>query len=179
MGAIASQITSLTIVYSTVNSDADQRKHQSSVSLAFVWVIQWGPVNFPHKWPVTRKVFPLDDFIMLPTGGFCTLRPEQNGYGLERDFFKLMFSKENFNFLFHWSLFQRFQFTLCQLWFRLWPGAKETSLPCKWNHVNLNKIIVCQMWCSMKLDFIIWTFFVALFIPTIYAVDIIISIYAI
>ena len=36
MGAIASQITSLTIVYSTVYSDADQRKHQSSASLAFV-----------------------------------------------------------------------------------------------------------------------------------------------
>ena len=36
MGAMASQITSLTIVYSTVYSDADQRKHQSSVSLAFV-----------------------------------------------------------------------------------------------------------------------------------------------
>ena len=36
MGRIASQITSLTIVYSTVYSDADQRKHQSSVSLAFV-----------------------------------------------------------------------------------------------------------------------------------------------
>ena len=34
MGAIASQITSLTIVYSTVYSDADQRKHQSSASLA-------------------------------------------------------------------------------------------------------------------------------------------------
>ena len=36
MGAIASQITSLTIVYSTVYSDAHQRKHQSSASLAFV-----------------------------------------------------------------------------------------------------------------------------------------------
>ena len=36
MGAIASQITSLTIVHSTVYSDADQRKHQSSASLAFV-----------------------------------------------------------------------------------------------------------------------------------------------
>ena len=35
MGAMASQITSLTIVYSTVYSDADQRKHQSSASLAF------------------------------------------------------------------------------------------------------------------------------------------------
>ena len=36
MGTIASQITSLTIIYSTVYSDADQRKHQSSASLAFV-----------------------------------------------------------------------------------------------------------------------------------------------
>ena len=37
MGPIASQITSLTIVYSTVYSDTDQRKHQSSASLAFLW----------------------------------------------------------------------------------------------------------------------------------------------
>ena len=65
MGAIASQITSLTIVYSTVYSDADQRKHQSSASLAFVWGIHRGPVNSPHKWPVTRKMFPFDDVIML------------------------------------------------------------------------------------------------------------------
>ena len=36
MGAIASEITSLTIAYSTVYSDADQRKHQSSASLAFI-----------------------------------------------------------------------------------------------------------------------------------------------
>ena len=64
MGAIASQITSLTIVYSTVYSDADQRKHQSSASLAFVRGIHREPVNFPHKWPVTRKMFPFDDVIM-------------------------------------------------------------------------------------------------------------------
>ena len=36
MDTIASQITSLTIVYSIVYSDANQRKHQSSTSLAFV-----------------------------------------------------------------------------------------------------------------------------------------------
>ena len=65
MGAIASQNTSLTIVYSTVYLDADQRKHQSSASLAFVWGIHWGPVNSPHKWPVTRKMFPFDDVIMI------------------------------------------------------------------------------------------------------------------
>ena len=55
---------SLTIVYSTVYSDADQRKHQSSASLAYVWGIHRGPVNSPHKWPVTRKMFPFDDVIM-------------------------------------------------------------------------------------------------------------------
>ena len=60
MGAIASQITSLTIVYSIVY----QRKHQSSASSAFVWGIHRGPVNSPHKWPVTRKMFPFDDVIM-------------------------------------------------------------------------------------------------------------------
>ena len=64
MGAVASQITSLMVVYSTVDSDADQRKHQSSASLAFVRGIHRGPVNFPHKWPVTRKMFPFDDVIM-------------------------------------------------------------------------------------------------------------------
>ena len=64
MGAIASQITSLTIVYSIVYSDADQRKHQSSALLAFVRGIHQGPVNSPHKWPVTRKMFPFDDVIM-------------------------------------------------------------------------------------------------------------------
>ena len=64
MGAIASQINSLTIVYSTVYSDADQRKHESSAWLAFVWGINRGSVNSPHKWPVTRKMFPFDDVIM-------------------------------------------------------------------------------------------------------------------
>ena len=64
MGTIASQITRLTIVYSTVYSGADQRKHQSSPSLAFVRVIHRPPVNSPRKGPVTRKMFPLDDVIM-------------------------------------------------------------------------------------------------------------------
>ena len=64
MGTMASQITSLTIVYSTVYSDADQTKHQSSASLAFARGIHRGPLNFPHKWPVTRKIFPFDDVTM-------------------------------------------------------------------------------------------------------------------
>ena len=64
MGTIASHITSLTIVYSTVHSGADQRKQQSSTSLAFVRGIHQWPVNSPHKWPVTRRMFPFDDVIM-------------------------------------------------------------------------------------------------------------------
>ena len=65
MTMLASQITSLTVVYSIVYSGVNLRKHQSSASLAFVWEIHRGPVNFPHKWPVTRKMFPFDDVIML------------------------------------------------------------------------------------------------------------------
>ena len=62
--ARASQITILTIVYSTVYSDADRRKHQSSASLALVRGFHRWPVNSPHKRPVTRKMFPFDDVIM-------------------------------------------------------------------------------------------------------------------
>ena len=65
MSAMASQVTSLMIVYSSAYSGADQRKHQSSVSLAFVRGIHRRPVNSPHKWPVTRKVFSFGDVIML------------------------------------------------------------------------------------------------------------------
>ena len=66
MGAVASEITSLMIAYSTVYSDAYQSIHQSSASLAFEWGIHRGPVNSPHKWPVTRKMFPFDDVMMMP-----------------------------------------------------------------------------------------------------------------
>ena len=68
MTMLASQITSLTVVYSIVYSGVNQRKHQSSASLAFVREIHRGPVNFPHKWPVTRKMFPFDDVIMSSNG---------------------------------------------------------------------------------------------------------------
>ena len=65
MGAMAFQFTSRTIVYSTVYLGADQRKHQTSASLAFVRGIHRGPVKSPHKWPITRKMFPFDNAIML------------------------------------------------------------------------------------------------------------------
>ena len=65
MGTMASQITSLTIVYWNVYSGADQRLHQSSAPLAFVRGIYRGPVNSPLKWSVTRKMFPFDDVSMM------------------------------------------------------------------------------------------------------------------
>ena len=64
MGATASPITSLTIVCPNVYSGADQRIHQSYVSLSFVRGIHRSPVNTPHKGPVTRKMFPFGDVIM-------------------------------------------------------------------------------------------------------------------
>ena len=63
-GPIVSQITSLTIVFSTVYLATDQRKHQSAASLVFLWGIHRRPVTSPHKWSVRRKMFPFDDVIM-------------------------------------------------------------------------------------------------------------------
>ena len=63
MIAIAFQITSVSVVSSTVCSGVDQN-HQGSVSLAFVRGIHQSPVDSPHKGPVTRKAFPFDDVIM-------------------------------------------------------------------------------------------------------------------
>ena len=65
MDVLASQITGVSTVYSTDCSDTDQRKHQSSASLAPVRGIHRWPVNSPHKWPVTPKMFPFDDVIMV------------------------------------------------------------------------------------------------------------------
>ena len=45
-------------------SDADQRKHQSSASQAFVRGIHWWLVDSPHKGPVMQKMFPFDNIIM-------------------------------------------------------------------------------------------------------------------
>ena len=64
MSAMASQITDVSIVCSAVGSGTDQRKHQSSASLAFVRGIHRWPGNSPHIRPVTRKMFPFDDVII-------------------------------------------------------------------------------------------------------------------
>ena len=94
MGSMASQTTSLTIVYTTIYSGADQRKHQSSAPLAFVRGIHRGPMNSPHKWPVTRKMFPFDYVIMYcKPSHFCGHDDSQWGLPyaarhLRRDFVK-------------------------------------------------------------------------------------------
>ena len=68
MSAMASQITSLIIVYSSVYSGIDQRKHQSSASPVFLMGIHRWLVNSPHKGPITRKMFPFDGFIKRSNG---------------------------------------------------------------------------------------------------------------
>ena len=74
MSVLASQMTSITIVYLTAYWGADQRKHQSSVSQAFVGGIHRRTVNSPHKGPVTRKIFPFDDVIMVTaTQAYCNV----------------------------------------------------------------------------------------------------------
>ena len=69
MTTIASQITSLTVVYSTIYSDADQRKHQSSALLAFVWGIHRDG-EFPAQRASYAEMFPFDDVIMILSKSF-------------------------------------------------------------------------------------------------------------
>ena len=64
MGAMVSQITSLTIVYSTIYSRCWSKKTSKLRVPGFVRRIHRSPVNSPHKGPVTQKMFPFDDVIM-------------------------------------------------------------------------------------------------------------------
>ena len=61
MGAIASQITSLTIVYSTII----QTQIKENIKAQRHWLcVENSPVNSPHTWQVTWNMFPFDDVIM-------------------------------------------------------------------------------------------------------------------
>ena len=112
MSRIVSQITSFAIVYSTVYSGANQRKHQSSMSLAFVQGIHRWPVNSPHKWPVTGKMFPFDVIIMSwsdkihPTYTLVNLTSQSTGSSL----IKVMDCS-----LFSFKPFPELLLTCCQL----------------------------------------------------------------
>ena len=62
MSMMASQITSVSVVYSTICWGADQRNHHK---LCVTGLCEGNsPVNSPHKGPVTRKMFPFNDVIM-------------------------------------------------------------------------------------------------------------------
>ena len=65
INAMASQITGFSIAYSIVCPGADESKHQSSASLAFVRGTHRWPLDSPHKAPVKRKMFPFDDVIII------------------------------------------------------------------------------------------------------------------
>ena len=80
MTTMASQITSLTVVYPTVYSDAYQRKHQSSASLTFVWGIhrlsggkRYFNVSYinPHDYVITWKRLPHFCPLQRPNSGVC------------------------------------------------------------------------------------------------------------
>ena len=81
MSTMTSHITSVSIVYSTICSGEDERKHQSSASLAFVRGIHRSPVNSPHNGPVTRRMFPFHDVIMsLSCDNLSWIRPQITSY---------------------------------------------------------------------------------------------------
>ena len=153
MGAMASQITSLTIVYSTVYSGADQRKHQSSASLAFVRGIHRWPVNSPHKWPVTRKMFPFDDVIMPLL--CCALLGFGYIFSGCCDVF-VIFPKA--------ALLSRIERHACEITLKyLGKINRWTATPTtKHNHVHISwHIIKLRDWVRMTLK--IWEFFLISF----------------
>ena len=95
IGATSSLITSLTFVYSAVCSGADQRKHKSLASRAFVRGIHRSPANSPHQWPVSWKVFPFDDVVMskrnyIPCCRICIKRY----FALFKHYFFIRLSQE-------------------------------------------------------------------------------------
>ena len=128
----------------TRSSGSDQRKEQSSASLAFVRGIYWSPVNSSHKGPVTRKMFPFDDVIMNVSqyvtiqyhSVFSDKHPDSDISSSsdalthwDRDkmdatsqtTFSNGFSwmtMYEFRLTFHWSLFLGVQLTIFQHWFR-------------------------------------------------------------
>ena len=89
MGAMASQITNLTIVYSTVYSRADERKHQSSASLDFVREIHRWPVNFPYKMASNAE----NVSIWWRHHGICRGTPAQSKRDRERNCLHILWDK--------------------------------------------------------------------------------------
>ena len=166
MGAMASQITGLTIVYSTVNSGADQRKYQSSASLALVPGIHRWSVNSPHKCPATWKLFPFDDVIMK-RGKFS---PAWSGFEPKKASQCIGTLKLNSAWT-KWSLFRRRYFQMhfrewkfvyasdAELWCLLWSAPEwtvvgwwfETPLRPLWRHSNDTNQMCIYIYIYIKL----------------------------
>ena len=102
----------VTVAVATSTSDA-QRKHQSSTSLAFVRGIHRWPVNSPHKGPVTRKMFPFDDVIMM-----------DEFHDVTYFVFPLKVQVDNVEIDMRWG-YQRHNVNM--------PWCSYISLPCDWN----------------------------------------------
>ena len=103
-----SQITSLTIYWG-----ADQRKHQSTASLAFVMGIHRWPVKSPHKGPVTQKRFPFDDVVLVchvVQGTPCSL----NNVADQDDVIKWK------PFLRYWTFVREFRGKLLEIYWYFW-----------------------------------------------------------
>ena len=121
MTTMASQITSITVVYSTVYSDADQRKHQSSASLAFVWGIhrdRWIPRT---NGQLRGKCFHLMTSSWSREIDLLTHWGRGKMDAISQTTFSSAFSWIRifeFRLKFHWSLFLRVQLTIFQHWFR-------------------------------------------------------------
>ena len=151
MSAIASRITSFTTVYLIVYSRADQRKHQSSASLAFVRGIHRRPVNSPHKGPVTRKMVPFDDVIMngnkiRTTMCRLTTRTRGPGQGLStitRPLFKLIFK----NCLTHLPLDKMASISQLILWDAFaWVTSFVFWLKFHWSLFLIVQLTMSQYW---------------------------------
>ena len=143
MSVMAHQITGVSMVCTTVCSGADQTKHQSSASLAFMRGIRRWSVNSPHKGPVTRKIFPFDDVIMFKqrksTQWFqrCTFRNIWTSYPQEfphhDDVTKWKYFPRYWHFMrgIHRSLVN-------SLHKSQWRGTLMFSLICAWINIWIN-----------------------------------------
>ena len=118
MSMMAFQITGVSIVCSTVCSGANNRKHQSSALLALVRGIYRWPVNYPHKGPVTRKMF--DDVIM------SLFKFDEDGIHLQiiYNIFKCI-SKIPFPTKFA----RKNKFIISQCCFKYWFGIEYVPIP--------------------------------------------------
>ena len=99
MGAVASKITGVSMVCSTVCSGADLRKHHSSAPQSFVTGIHRRPVNSPHKGPVMRKNFPFDDITIYK---FSRALSWKTSLCLESNISRNLFFWAQFSISQHW-----------------------------------------------------------------------------